>query len=233
MTIATEPKAPLAEDSPVPITAELEQLLNRVEYYQPLYGIRGLEPALRGCRDRAAAIEAALPAGRDFRLIDFGSSLGWFPFYFADRGAVTTGLDINPLNTEVALAVQRLNGLPATFRTAALDLKTVRELAPGEYDVALVLSVLHHLTHRHGNNYVADLVATLLERVPTAVFELAGRDEPVNFAWRESLPEDPLAILRSCGPVTATLIARSPSHLSGAARPLYLLSRRADSDSKD
>src|ERR1700728_1242790 len=89
----------LAEDLPVPATAELEACLNRVEYYQPLYGIAGFEPPLRGCRDRAVTIAQAMaPLGKNFRLIDFGSSLGYFPFFFADRGAKTSGFDIKPEN---------------------------------------------------------------------------------------------------------------------------------------
>ena len=169
------------------------------------------------------------PPGGSFRLIDFGSSLGYFPFFFADRGVVATGLDINPLNTDVALAAQRLNGLPATFGTAALDLPTVRRIAPGEYDVALVLSVLHHLSYRYGNDYVAELVAALLERIPVAVFELAHRGEPVSCGWRASLPEDPLSILRLSGAIQVSLIGRSQSHLSGAGRPLYLVRRESSS----
>ena len=54
----------VVEDSPVAVTAELEQCLNRVEYYQPLYAISGLEPPLRACRDRALAIAAAMGAAR-------------------------------------------------------------------------------------------------------------------------------------------------------------------------
>jgi len=217
---------PLVEDSPVAATPVLERCLNQVEPYQPLYGIAGFEAPLRECRDRAIAIEAALvPLGTGFRLIDFGSSLGYFPFYFADRGALATGFDIRPENTAVALATQQLNGLAANFRTAALDLDTVATLAPGDYDVALCLSVLHHLTHRLGLEYVTVLVAELLARIPMLVLELAHRDEAVRFAWRESLPEDPLAILSRCPAATVRLLGEFPSHLSGAVRPMYLVSR--------
>jgi O-antigen chain-terminating methyltransferase len=216
----------LIEDSPVPATPELERCLNAAEPYQPLYGIAGFEPPLRRCRDRAVAIEAALaPLGAGFRLIDFGSSLGYFPFYFADRGALATGFDLRPENTAVALSTQRLNGLAANFRTAALDLDTVCALAPGDYDVALALSVLHHLTHRFGLEYVTVLMAELLARIPTLVIELAHRDEDVRFAWRESLPEDPLAILLRCPGATVRLLGEFPSHLSGARRPMYLVTK--------
>ncbi len=41
MPLTAEMESTLVEDRPVAITAELEQLLNGVEYYQPLYGITG------------------------------------------------------------------------------------------------------------------------------------------------------------------------------------------------
>ena len=72
------------------------------------------------------------PAAADCRLVDFGSSLGYFPFFFADRGAIATGIDLSPGNIAVALATQRLNGLQANFQTAALNLPLVRGIAAGE-----------------------------------------------------------------------------------------------------
>jgi Methyltransferase domain len=216
----------LAGDCPVPATAALEQALNRVEYYQPLYGISGFEAPLRGCRDRALAIAAELgPVQANVRLVDFGSSLGYFPFFFSDRGAVTTGFDINSKNTAVALATQRLNGLPATFKTAALDLEKVRGIPSGEYDVALILSVLHHITHQKGIAYVTKLVSELLERIPTLVLELAHRDETVQFPWQKSLPDDPLEILSASPDVQVKLLGHFPSHLSRSTRPMYLITR--------
>jgi O-antigen chain-terminating methyltransferase len=217
----------LVEDSPVEATPELERCLNQVEYYQPLYGIAGFEEPLRRCRDRARAIEAASsPMGTKFRLIDFGSSLGYFPFFFADRGATTTGFDISPANTAVAVATQKLNRLPATFKTAALDLETVRSIPGGEYDVALILSVMHHITHRHGIEKAAELVARLIEKIPTLVLELAHRDEDVKYPWRESLPDDPLEIFRACGRVQIRTIGQFTSHLSGSTRPMFLVTRK-------
>lgn len=221
-------RSSLVEDSPVSATPELEDCLNRVEYYQPLYGITGFECPLRQCRDRALAIEAALaPLGKSFRLIDFGSSLGYFPFFFADRGAIATGIDIRPENTAVALATQRLNGLPTTFKTAALDQGTVAAISPREHDVALILSVLHHITHQRGIDYVAGLLAELLARIPVLILELAHRNEAVGFPWRASLPEDPLAILGACPRVKVQTLGHFPSHLSTATRPLYLITQRS------
>ena len=163
--------------------------------------------------------------GRRFSLVDFGSSLGYFPFFFADRGAQTTGVDINPENTAVALATQRVNGLSATFKTAPLDLNTVSAISPGEFDVALALSVLHHITLRRGIEYVTQLVAELLARIPILIVELAHRDEDVNFAWRESLPEDPLEIFSACPDIQVHRLGDFSSHLSLSVRPMYLITR--------
>jgi hypothetical protein len=217
----------LLEEFPVPAPPELiEQCFSRVEYYQPLYGVTGVEGPLRSCRDRAVVIEAALESlGRRFSLVDFGSSLGYFPFFFADRGAQTTGVDINPENTAVALATQRVNGLNATFKTAPLDLNTVSAISPGEFDVALALSVLHHITLRRGIEYVTQLVAELLARIPILIVELAHRDEDVNFAWRESLPEDPLEIVSACPDIQVHRLGDFSSHLSLSVRPMYLITR--------
>jgi O-antigen chain-terminating methyltransferase len=226
-SVMGEPTSILVEDSPVSATPDLEVCLNQVEYYQPLYGITGFEPPLRGCRDRAVAIAEALPPlGRHFRLIDFGSSLGYFPFFFADRGAIATGFDIKPTNTAVALEVRELTGLRADFQTRPLDLDTVRAIAPGQYDVALMLSVLHHITHKQGIDYVKQMLAEMLDRIPHLVLELAHRHEEVSFAWRDSLPEDPLAILEWCGPVDVRCLSHFSSHLSSATRPMYLVKRK-------
>jgi len=217
----------LVEESPVQAPPELiEQCFNRVEYYQPLYGVTGIEGPLRSCRDRAVVIEAALDSlGPCFSLVDFGSSLGYFPFFFADRGARTMGIDINPENTAVARATQRVNGLSATFETAPLDLTKVRTISPGEYDVALALSVLHHITLRRGMDYVKQLVAELLARIPILIVELAHRDEAVNFVWRACLPEDSLEIFSGCDHAQIQHLGDFPSHLSSSVRPMYLVRR--------
>ena len=134
-------------------------------------------------------------------------------------------MDINAENTAVALTTQRVNGLAATFKTAPLDLNMVSAILPGKYDVALALSVLHHLTLRHGAGYVKQLVAKLLLRVPRLVVELARRAEDVSFAWRESLPEDPLEIFSARSDIKVQHLANFASHLSASVRPMYLIAR--------
>ena len=217
------------ESHPVAATAALaDQYFSTIENYQPLYGITEVIPPLRHCRDRATAIEAALPLRTNgLRLIDFGSSLGYFPFYFSDRGGVATGWDINPKNIKMSLACQQLNGLPATFDATPLSLESAQGIAPNTYDVALILSVLHHIGHQNGLDYVQALMKTLLERIPVLVLELAHREEGVQYPWRMSLPKDPLAILATCPAFHVTRLGDFPSHLSDSTRPLFLVERDA------
>jgi hypothetical protein len=58
--------------------------------------------------ESSSDIEAALGSlGRHFPLVDFGSSLHYFPFFFGDRGATTTGLDIKPASLNRGRGVPR------------------------------------------------------------------------------------------------------------------------------
>jgi O-antigen chain-terminating methyltransferase len=222
----------LREESPITLssqqTMELKQVIRRVEYYQPLYGLRIDPKPLRGCRDRAEAIRAAVgPLGPELRLVDFGSALGYFVFYFADRGVQAEGVESGENNVAVAETVRRINGLPCSFRCAELSVEYVRGLSAGRYDVGMILSVLHHITHLRGLAYVQELLGELLERVPVLILELAHRDEDVRYAWRESLPEDPLAVLAACRNVRTEKLGEFETHLSAVRRGLWRVDRAA------
>lgn len=218
----------LRENAPILLSAEqireLKPLIKQVEYYQPLYGLQIAPKPLRSCRDRAQAIAAELqPLGPHLRLIDFGSSLGYFVFYFADRGVQAEGIDSRPHNVAAAQAVRHINGLKCSLNCARLTLDYVRTIPPGHYDAALILSVLHHITHQHGLAYTTSLVAELMTRIPTLILELAHRDEQVTFAWRESQPQDPLDVLSKCQNMKLKKLGDFDTHLSNIRRPLWLV----------
>jgi hypothetical protein len=223
----------LREESPVALsslqTMELKQVIRRVEYYQPLYGIRIVPRPLRNCRDRAEATGAALgPLGPDLRLVDFGSALGYFVFYFADRGVQAHGIESGENNVAVAETVRRINGLQCSFECAELTVEYVRGIPVGRYDVGMILSVLHHVIHRRGLAYAQELMAELLERVPVLILELAHRDEDVRHPWRASQPEDPLAVLAACRRVRVNKLGEFGTHLSTVRRGLWRVDRAID-----
>jgi O-antigen chain-terminating methyltransferase len=222
----------LREESPVALsplqTVELKQVIRRVEYYQPLYGIQIVPKPLRRCRDRAEAIGAAIgPMGPQLRLVDFGSSLGYFAFYFADRGVQAHGVEFGKNDVAVAEAVRRINGLPCSFECAELTVDYVRGIPAGRYDVGMILSLLHHIIHLRGLAYAQELVGELLERVPVLFLELAHRDEDVRHPWRASQPEDPLAVLAACRSVRVEKLGEFETHLSAVRRGLWRADRAA------
>ena len=212
-----------------PLLEVIRDLQMQVEPYQPLYECpAGPTETRRPCADRAETIERALdldPHG--MRVLDLGCSLGWFSFYFAERGAQVTGLDSNPTGVALARRVGEYNGIPTSFYVVDVTLDFVRGLSKSEFDVALVLSLLHHVIHEHGLDEAQSLVAELCERVPLVFVELATRREPVTHPWRESLPEDPMAVFARCEDVDIEKIGEFPTHLSAVPRPLYRLRRRS------
>lgn len=212
-----------------PLLEVISELYAKQEPYQPLYGCPAMSPGpRRPCGDRAQAIERAMDtAVAGLRLLDLGASFGYFSLYFAERGARATGVDMKPECVTLARRVAEFNGLPAAFHTAEVSLDFVREISPTEFDAALVLSVLHHVTHARGLAETQTLMAELCARVPLVFVELALRREDVPFEWRASLPEDPAAVFARCEDVEITKIGEFPTHLSDIPRPLYRVRRKS------
>jgi O-antigen chain-terminating methyltransferase len=206
----------------------LRELAKRVEPYQPTYGITGVfDVAARPSKDRAVAIERFLGRLRGKRILDIGSSLGYMDFFLADRGAHTEGWDFRAENVEVARQVGAINGIPAKFRTKPLDQDTVQTVHGGDFDVVLLLSVLHHIIHFQGLETAKQLVAQLLDRVPVLIVELAEKGEDAALFWDEAQPEDPREVLALVADVADVhLLGRFPTHLSGQDRGLYAVVRR-------
>ncbi len=212
-----------------PLLDVIRELYTQQEPYQPLYGcpVTSPEPR-RPCLDRAQAIERALDADiRGLRLLDLGASLGYFSFYFAERGAHTTGIDMNPAAVTLSRRVAEYNGLPSAFHQAEVSLDFIRGISSTEFDIALVLSVLHHVVHARGLVEAQTLMADLCARVPLVFVELATRREDVTHPWRESLPDDPAAVFERCEDVEIAKIGEFPTHLSDVRRPIYRLRRRS------
>lgn len=214
------------DNSPLTI---LRQVLQRVERYQPIYGLTDNESVQRLSHDRASLIEDALGDLRGLRLLDLGSSLGYFPMYAADRGATAEGWDFKGDNVTVARLAATITGSTATFHERTIDLENIRRIEPGRYDVVLCLSVLHHVIALHGVAYVQELVRELVERVPVLVLELAAKGEDPSLTWDASQPDDPREVLALVSDlVEVTPLGTFGTHLSEASRPLILV-RRAHS----
>lgn len=207
----------------------LKGLLEVVEPYQPLYGLAGIitEPK-RTSIDRCKVIEKALGDVTGLRMLDIGSSLGYVSYYFADRGASVEGWDSNLDNVETTRLVGELNGVPgAAFRFKELNPETIKMVSGGEFDVAFVLSVFHHVVYFQGIEKTKELVRMLLDRVPMIVVELAKKGEDSKLRWDKAQPDDELDIFAGLD-VHIEKIGDFHNHLSDKTRPLYVISRKKE-----
>ena len=208
---------------------KLRNILNGIEYYQPAYMVGGLDLIpKRECKDRCRIIEKALNnnLARN-KILDIGSSLGYVCYYFSDKGAETEGWEADPKNIEAAKLIGKINGIPSKFQNKYFSLDEVNEIKKGDFDVVIILSVLHHIIHYNGLIYVQELIKNLLDKIPVLVVELALKNEDTTLFWNDALPENELSIFDLVkDEIELTLLGEFPTHLSVKKRPLYLITKR-------
>ena len=176
------------------LITEINQLLNnQVEYYQPIYGIPAIfftSKSKRDCSERVKVIENYFDKDVfNLRILDIGSSLGYFCFYLADRGAFVDGWESIEMNYHVSNLVKQINQInSANFYLRTLDRDTIKNIPNDNYDCVLALSIFQHINNLYGLNYCQDLIQTLLEKSPILIVELANRQENTDVYWKDSLP---------------------------------------------
>lgn len=207
---------------------ELRRLIAEVEPYQPTYGISGLvDSPRRSSRERCITIESYLRPVTGKHILDIGSSLGFFSYYFADRGAYVEGWEENVKNAEVARRIGALNGLNVDFRTKEFNSETVTSIPYDKFDAAFILSVFHHIIRFNGLPYTQELVKSLMDRVPVLIVELAKKGEDPKLPWDASQPEDELAIFDLVrDEIEITKLGDFGNHLSSKTRPLYAIQKK-------
>ena len=209
------------------LITEIDQLLNnQVEYYQPLYGIPAVffsSKAKRDCSERVKVIENYFNKDVfNLRILDIGSSLGYFCFYLADRGAFVDGWEHNEMNFHVSNLVKQINQInTANFYLRTLDLDTIKNIPYDNYDCVLALNIFHHINDLYGLSYCQDLIQNLLEKSPILIVELANSQEDSNVYWKDSLPVDELAFFAHVKNCSIKKIGDFDTHLSETKRSMY------------
>jgi len=207
----------------------IEKLVSDLpEIYQPIHGHPELSGEVsRSCIDRLEHISRIHNAlkrllGRPLKVLDLGCAQGFFSLNLAERGSIVHGVDFLDKNIAVcnALALEN-SSLHVSFETGRVE-GVIDTLQPGQYDLVLGLSVLHHIVHEKG----AVAVKAMLERVAknsgALIVELALREEPLY--WAAAQPENPLTLLDSITFVHE--VARHATHLAPIPRPLFVASNR-------
>jgi 2-polyprenyl-3-methyl-5-hydroxy-6-metoxy-1,4-benzoquinol methylase len=200
-------------------------LLDKVEYYQPLYNLPlAHKIPQRICYDRADAIYQVMKSwGVGARILDMGCSLGYFVHYFGERGYKVDGIDSHADNVAVCNMVAELNQVKHAFSVAKLDPQFLQTINANQYDVGFLFSVAHHIIYYNNLEYTQQLMAELLEKIPVLFIELAIKDEETASEWRQHLPDDELSIFAKCDNVTIERLGYFSNHLSLVRRPLFLV----------
>lgn len=199
-------------------------LLTKAQYYQPLYNfsvIQHKKPE-RICIDRADAIYQEIKAqGSHKRILDIGCNLGYFSFYFAERGHQASGIDTNPKNIKICKLLQKINQATTDFRVAEFSGTFIDQIQPGQYDMCFLFSVAHHLVCAKGMEYTQNLMKQLLEKIPLLFIELATNKEATSSPWRSCITDDELAIFLTCEKLNIQKLGNFPTNVKGVLRPLY------------
>jgi O-antigen chain-terminating methyltransferase len=217
---------------------ELLDLLPKVEIYQPLYNVSLLKETkvnldikrLESSKGRAEAVLQYLGNNskvKSLNILDIGSSLGYMDLYFGERGHKTYGIDTSENNIKISRLLAKLNQLDnVKFDVKEFNKEFVSEL-DYSYDIAFIFSVLHHIVKERGLEYAQDLMVELLDKTPLVFVELALKEEKVDFPWKESLPEDHLAVFAKCKDCQIELLGYFDTHLSDVKRPLYVVKKKS------
>lgn len=237
MTAVALPPTDLELTRPVPASTdrrepppELISAYAAVDAYQPVFGFEGSfrqRNVSRGCIDRCNYLSAEFGDDvRNLKILDVGSSMGYLTLYFASLGARTSGFDYNEDNIRFCRTLAGIHGLQTDFTFGTFGLDYCRELRKGQYDVAFLFSVLHHVVHLHGLEKTQQMMEELLDKVGTLYVELALKSENVPFPWKGSLPEDELEIFRNRPELEIVRLADFPALGDSTIRPLYRVRRR-------
>lgn len=221
-----------------PQAKRLLKLINKVEFYQPLYEVdfpavyTFFNPIKRAdtSNERAKLIHDYLRSDIQYKklnILDVGSSLGYMPLYFGNLNNKVLGIDSNSNNIAVSNFLAQLNNNPdINFKIASFDEKYVNNM-PYYYDATFIFSVLHHIINEKGIDFVQDLMVNLLDKTPMLFVELAIKEEKVDFPWRSTLPDNPLDIFAKCKNYSVEKIGEFKTHLSDVKRPLYVVKKQS------
>ena len=209
------------------MTKDLNTLVSELpEIYQTIFGHPEWDgDAARDCNQRLDLIteqydNLSRALGRPLNVLDLGCAQGFFSLSLASKGATIVGIDFQQENINVCRALAEENpDFAAEFRVGRIE-EVIAALEEGEFDLAIGLSVFHHIVHLHGIDEVKRLLSRLADVTQAVILELAVKEEPLY--WGVSQPDDPRELIEQCA--FYRLIGEFDTHLSPVPRPMYLVS---------
>lgn len=176
--------------------------------YQPEWA-HGREVGVgqRDCSSRYESIGVYLTPRWGIRVLDFGASSG----YFSRRLADDFMADCTAVDNDAELF-----GYPGvTVMRRLLTPSQLRTL--GSFDVTLCLSVLHHYPEWEAQQYLSAVLAS----APIVFVEAANPSEQ----WSPAFKRTTIAVDKALRKAGGQVIARTPSVMRNALRPLWVVDR--------
>lgn len=207
----------------------LRQLVSELpEIYQTIYGHpEWAQDVSRDCFIRVKTLsklcfQLQKKLGRPLRILDLGCAQGFFSLSLAAQGAIVLGIDIQKENIELCIALSKENPkLRVSFKQKRIE-DVILNLKENYYDLAIGLSVFHHIIHLHGIMQVKSWLNKLADCTEAIILELALYKEPLY--WGPSQPKDPRELISICAFYHE--IGSFSTHLSDIQRPLYIVSNK-------
>jgi O-antigen chain-terminating bifunctional methyltransferase/kinase len=167
----------------------IRRLIKQLEPYHPV-SMEGelIAPGERQCSDRWAVISKVLSEKPD-TVLDLGCAEGYFVFRAAQEfGCFTLGVDADVRRLTIAQELNLLNKSDRSgFMYADISPEFLRKLP--QFDVVILLAVLHHVMYEHGVEYARDYMKIIRDKTRIAlVFEM-GQSNEVSMEWARSLPD--------------------------------------------
>lgn len=198
------------------------------EVYQPIYGHPEFNAlASRPCDDRLRLITSiytrlAGVIGRPLRVLDLGCAQGYFSLHLAERGATVKGIDRLEENIKLCRGLAGKHpSYSVQFEVGSIE-DVLSRLMPGDIDLVIGMSVMHHLCAERGAEQTRTILKELSSKIEAGVFEVALKEEPLQ--WAAQQPDTPdwlyqdFAFLACAGEFT--------THLSDKPRPVYFASNK-------
>lgn len=190
---------------------------------QPLYNFALFKTKAlqQSCVARADEIYHELKlCGQGGRILDIDCQLGYFSFYFAERGYLVEGMDERSKYVKVCKLLQRVNQKKARFSVKRFSPELIKEIRTDDYDIAFLLNTVKQLLIVKGAFFVQELIRDLLEKIPVLVIDLPMNDQSVMGEVANEAE-----IFSLCTGCSIKKVTCWPNHLSSNWHAVYLVKK--------
>lgn len=164
-------------------------LLKSYPNYQPVFQEGELlEGGDRNCLDRWTLVKKEIEKNSVKSVIDLGSAEGFYVLQSAKEcGCFAIGVDADIRRFCIAqdqLASERI--IPAGFILGVIDNDLLKKMPA--FDMAIFLSVMHHMMYNKGEEYCRNLLKALRQKINKIMIFEMGQSNELKNKWAKLLP---------------------------------------------